>query len=167
MRDIIIFILLCIGLGHFYRRVYSPHRKMKPSDTMPINMQHEHYCANCGTVLYSKSYTRRVYPDDPNWSYYSDHGKHRTTPIGYIEVIDHTYHCPECFRMTTLREQEVIDMAQNELGRAILTDDEVHDHLNSAKEHNGRLDKIIAHLSKAVYAIAIILIILSLISEII
>ena len=125
MKEIIIFLAIAIGAEIYYKKIYSPDRKVGHRDTMPINMLHEHYCSRCGTILDTTSYAREVHPGDPDWKHHSYSGRHSTAPIGYIEVTEYVYRCPYCDKTQTIREQYAIEKAQKRLGKHVLTNDEI------------------------------------------
>ena len=107
---------------------------MKSKKTViPMGMVHKkHYCHKCAEQLVKYPRTRTVSPGDPDYRRYS-RLNHKTHFVGDVEVTEYDLQCPACENIITYDEQCVIGGIQKQLGKNILSEEEI-DHNRAAAE---------------------------------
>ena len=97
--------------------------KNKVTVLTPAGMK-EVYCHKCGDLLMKHANTRTVKRGDPDYKKHSRIGRGRYV-IGDIELTEYDLECMTCKTYISYDEQRPIMMAQKELGKIILSDEEL------------------------------------------
>lgn len=97
--------------------------KNKVTVLAPARMK-EVYCHKCGDLLMKHANTRIVKRGDPDYKKHSRLGRGRYV-IGDIELTEYDLECMTCKTYISYDEQRPIMMVQKELGKNILSDEEL------------------------------------------
>ena len=159
MKDTVISIIIAIAirfaLDIIFKLIYSPSRKVGSVNTMPRDMsKNMHFCSRCGAFLYTKAERRHIHPKDPEWSTYSRVNiKTRAIPIGYLEVSEYSYRCPQCQDLKTYDEQCRIEKIQKTVQRNVLSEQEISYYLPPIISREKKRKAVNAVINKITYII--------------
>ena len=91
------------------------------------------YCHKCGDLLMRHANTRILKPGDPDYKKHRRFGR-GTYIIGDIELTEYDLECMTCKTYISYDEQRPIMMVQKELGKNILSDEELEVHRTKVQE---------------------------------
>ncbi len=101
--------------------------------SMPIEMKtKKFYCAKCGERMLTKTKTRLVRREDPDYEKYNR--INHTRIFGDIELSEYDFKCYSCDNVVDYDTQCVIDRIQKELHKNILTESEIAENQEKAKK---------------------------------
>lgn len=115
------------------------------SVSIPIGMLKKFYCHKCGERLRKHSRTRTLRRGDPDYEKHSVIGG--THVIGDVELTEYDgFQCPACGSIVEYGEQCIVEKIQKQLGKNILSENEIADRRDSVKEkidRNGKISRVI------------------------
>ena len=102
------------------------------NNSIPIGMVfRKYYCHCCGTRLEKERTHRVVSKDDKDYYVYHEAGNY---PRRDHDVYDHRFVCPQCRIRMSYRKQCIIERIQKKLKRTIISDEEIKENFDEAKE---------------------------------
>ena len=112
------------------------------------------YCHKCGDLLMRHANTRLVKRGDPDYKKHSRIGRGRYV-IGDIELTEYDLECMTCKTYISYDEQRPIMMVQKELGKDIISDEELEAHRPAVQKKLDTRAKIWKILGMAVAALLV------------
>ena len=89
------------------------------------------YCHKCGARLKKHPVKRTVRPGDPDYKEHSKTGK--MFMVGDVEVTEYDFRCPQCEHEIVYKDQRMVAKIQKNLGKKVLTEEEINEHTQAAK----------------------------------
>ena len=114
----------------------------RKSYSIPMGMVFgKFYCHKCGEKLKNVPVLdRTVHPGDPGWLKESKIGN--THYLGSVEKYDYQFTCPSCGHEMDYSKQCTYKQIQKMLGKRVLSDQEIEDHLPKARVAEEKRQKV-------------------------
>ena len=127
--------------------------------SFPLDMKiKKHYCSCCGEKLVMHPKTRMIRRGDPDHNEYSRFNR-KMRILGDIELTEYDFKCLSCEKHISYDEQCVIEEIQKYVGARTLSQDNIDENYEKAKETLERKKRVRTIINKLLGAAVVILII--------